>query len=285
MKVIIGKNAGFCYGVKRAVDGAYEELKKENNNIYCLGEIVHNKNVIERLQENGINFIDDISKAKGTTLIRAHGVPKEIYEQAKALNLNLKDYTCPKVLKIHEIANQYAENGFFIILTGSKIHPENIGTISYCGDNYCIIEDESMTENAIDTFNKSGISKLLIISQTTFSLEKFKSITEKIKKMISTNIELVIKNTICAATKIRQLEVEEIAKQVEMMIIVGGKNSSNTKKLYDIALKNCKDSICIENEHEINIEQIKRFNKIGIMAGASTPQESINSVVKLIEKI
>ena len=283
MEIIVGKNAGFCYGVKRAVDGANEELEKQRESIYCLGEIVHNKNVVKKLEEQGMIFIDDISNAHGTTLIRAHGVSNDIYEKAKKHNIELKDYTCPKVLKIHEIAEEYSANGFFIILTGSKSHPENIGTTSFCGKHYFVVEDEKMLDIAIQEFEKSGINKLLLISQTTFSIEKFNNISNIIKEMILPNVELVVKNTICAATKIRQQEVEELSKQVDMMIIVGGKNSSNTKKLYDIALKNCKESICIENESEIDIDQIKRFNKIGIMAGASTPQESINNVIYLIE--
>lgn len=285
MEILVGKNAGFCYGVKRAVDGANEELKQKKENIYCLGEIVHNKNVVQKLQEKGMKFIDDISNAKGTTLIRAHGVEKNIYKKAKELNIELKDYTCPKVLKIHEIAKKHAKDGYFIILTGSKQHPENVGTISFCGSNFFVVEDEEMIASAINEFNKTGIKKLLIISQTTFSIEKFKIITNKIKEIIPKNTELVVKNTICAATKIRQQEVEELAKQVDMMIIVGGKNSSNTKKLYDIARKYCEQSICIENENEIDVSKIQKNSYIGIMAGASTPQESINEVVNLIKKI
>lgn len=285
MEILVGKNAGFCYGVKRAVDGANEELKKEKEPIYCLGEIVHNKNVVENLQKQGMNFIDQISESKGTTLIRAHGVEKNIYQKAKELNIQLKDYTCPKVIKIHEIAEKYAKQGYYIFLTGSKTHPENIGTISFCGNNIFVIEDENMIDEAVCEFNKTSIKKLLIISQTTFSLEKFEYITNKIKQNLPNNIELVIKNTICAATKIRQQEVEELAKQVDMMIIVGGKNSSNTKKLYDIAKKYCKKSICIENENEIDTHKIYPNDSIGIMAGASTPQESINKVIEMLKKI
>ena len=285
MKILVGKNAGFCYGVKRAVDGANEELKKEKEQIYCLGEIVHNKSVVENLQKQGMNFIDQISEAKGTTLIRAHGVEKNIYQKAKELNIQLKDYTCPKVIKIHEIAEKYADQGYYIFLTGSKTHPENIGTISFCGNNIFVIEDENEIDKAVCEFNKTLIKKLLIISQTTFSLEKFEYITNKIKQNLPNNIELVIKNTICAATKIRQQEVEELAKQVDMMIIVGGKNSSNTKKLYDITKKYCKKSICIENENEIDTHKISSNDIIGIMAGASTPQESINKVIGMLKKI
>ena len=289
MEIIIGKNAGFCYGVKRAVEGAEEELLKEKQ-LYCLGEIVHNKDVVSALEKQGIVFIEDINQANATTLIRAHGVTKEVYQQAKNNNIEIKDYTCPKVLNIHNIAEEYSNKGYFIILTGSKTHPENIGTISYCGNNYYVIENVDEINDAIECFTKSGISKLLIISQTTFSMEKFDIIIRNIKdllskKIVNNNIEVIIKNTICSATKVRQLETEELAKKVNKMIIIGGKNSSNTKKLYEIAKINCKNSYCVENEKEINLNDFIINDKIGIMAGASTPQDSINLVVKKLKLI
>lgn len=278
MKIIVGKNAGFCYGVKRAVDGAEEELLNQTQEIYCLGEIVHNKDVVKDLESKGLKFIENIDEANGTTLIRAHGIPKRIYQEANEKNIQLKDYTCPKVLTIHNIAEEYANKGFFIILTGSKIHPENIGTISYCGHNFYVLEDENEINYAIESLEKSGINKLLIISQTTFSVEKFEIIINKIKEQLPENIEITIKNTICSATKVRQIETEQLSKQVDKMIIIGGKNSSNTKKLFEIAKKYCKNAYCIENDLELDISIFNDDEIIGIMAGASTPQKSINSV-------
>jgi len=143
MKIIVGKTAGFCYGVNRAVEGSKKILKEsKEGNIYCLGEIVHNKTVVDELKKEGIKFINKIEEAKGTTIIRAHGVPKEIYKEAENKKIELKDYTCPNVLKIHEIAKKYAEEGYFILLCGNKEHPENIGTISYCGKNFYVINNE-----------------------------------------------------------------------------------------------------------------------------------------------
>ena len=285
MKVIVGKNAGFCYGVKRAVDGAKEELNGSNENIYCLGEIVHNNEVVKSLEEQGLNVIEDIVNAKGKTIIRAHGVSKDIYKRAQDRGIIIKDYTCPKVLKIHEIAEKYSNEGFFIILTGSKKHPENIGTMSFCGNNYFVVEDEGMLDSAIEEFKNSKIKKLLLISQTTFSVEKFNRIQEKVRNMITSDIELVIKNTICAATKIRQEETAELAKEVDAMIIIGGKNSSNTKKLYEVAKKYCKKSISIENEKELDVEYFKDCSVVGIMAGTSTPQESIERVQNILKNV
>ena len=149
MEVIVGKTAGFCYGVKKAINGAIEQV--ENNNLFCLGEIVHNKQVIEKLEKRGIKFIDDINqiKTKNTkVIIRAHGIQKDIYEKAKNQDIEVLDYTCPNVLKIHEIAKEYEQKGFYIILCGKKEHPENIGTISYCGNNYSIVQDEKDVKEA-----------------------------------------------------------------------------------------------------------------------------------------
>ena len=222
MEIIIGKTAGFCYGVKRAVDGAIEESKK-NKKTYCLGELVHNKEVIEDLKNKGIKIIEDINEAKdknAKVILRAHGVEKNIYEKAKINNLELVDYTCSNVLKIHKIAEEYANKGYYIILTGAEKHPEVIG-----------------------------------------------------------------KNTICLATETRQKETEKLSKQVELMIIIGGKNSSNTKKLYEIAKQNCHNSISVENgkeaEETLKNMDLSTIEKVGIMAGASTPKESIDEVIEV----
>lgn len=284
MEVILGKSAGFCYGVKRAVEGAKDELKKaKGKTIYCLGEIVHNKQVIKDLQEKGLVFIEDIKEAKGETIIRAHGIKKEIYKLAKKAKMELKDFTCPNVLRIHKIAEEHAKRGYYIYLIGSKNHPENIGTLSFCGDNVAVIETEEDVPSAIEKLRKSTIKKLLVILQTTYSVERFKKIEKLIKENIPENVKLVIKNTICHATELRQKETEEIAKKVDYMIIIGGANSSNTKKLYEIGKANCKNCVCIETADELDLNTINKYEKVGVMAGASTPQELIEEVVNLIK--
>lgn len=283
MEIIVGKNAGFCYGVKRAVDGAKEELEISPKQIYCLGEIVHNKEVVKDLENRGLEFIENINEAKGTTLIRAHGISKATYKEAEQSKITIKDFTCPKVINIHKIAEEYANNGYFIILTGSKTHPENIGTISYCGQDFYVLENEEEIKYALETFEKSKINKLLIISQTTFSAEKFEKITQIIKEALPEKVEVTIKNTICSATKVRQVETEELSKVVDKMIIIGGKNSSNTKKLYEIAKKYCNIAYSIENAEELDTNLFNKNDKIGVMAGASTPQESIDSVIKKLK--
>ena len=273
MEVIVGKNAGFCYGVKRAVDGAREELGK-GKEIFCLGDIVHNNHVIEDLKKQGMKFIDKIEEAKGKTIIRAHGVDKDVYKKAEDMNIEIKDLTCPSVLKIHKIANEYAENGYYIVLTGKVNHPEVIGIESHCGDNYSIITEKEELDELLNKIKNEP--KVLLISQTTYSAKKFDEIAEVLNKEIKNN--LVINKTICPSTEIRQKETEEIAKQVDLMIIIGGKKSSNTKKLYEISCAFCKNVVYIENAEDFNIDNYKNIEKIGIMAGASTPQEQIEKV-------
>ena len=284
MEVILGKSAGFCYGVKRAVDGAKHELKKaKGNTIYCLGEIVHNKQVIKDLEEKGLVFIENINESKGETIVRAHGIKKEIYRLAKKLKINLKDFTCPNVLKIHKIAEEHAKKGYYIFLCGNKNHPENIGTLSFCGDNVSVIETEEDVADAMNLLKKSKIEKLLVILQTTYSVERFKKIEKLIKEYIPENVKLVIKNTICHATELRQKETEEIAKKVQYMIIIGGANSSNTKKLFEIGKTNCKNCVCIETVNDLDLNTINKYEKIGVMAGASTPQDLIEEVVNILK--
>lgn len=288
MKIILGKNAGFCYGVKKAVEES-EKLAKNNDIIYCLGELVHNKQVIDSLIKKGIIFIqslEEIKKEDGSkVIIRAHGVEKQIYEKSKTDNITLIDNTCPNVLKIHEIVEDYAKKGYYILLTGLKEHPENIGTISYCGKYFCLVQDENDIEEAIKSIKNSRKKDILLISQTTYSISKFESIIKILQNRLKAEYNLIIKNTICVSTQLRQKETDEISKKVDMMIIIGGKNSSNTRKLYEIADKNCKNTICVETKEEIVKDLFTNVNTVGIMAGASTPQKSIDDIIKTIKLV
>ena len=283
MEIIIGKTSGFCFGVKNAVDKATEELTKSKEPVYCLGELVHNKQVTNSLQEKGLIFIDNIDEANGKTIVRAHGIKKDIYEKAKNLKIELKDLTCPKVLKIHDVVEEYSNNGYYIFLVGIPGHPETIGTHSFCGENSSIIEDVSDLEEKVCIFKKTNLKKALLITQTTFSLIKFEEISERLKILLEDD-ELKVINSICPSTEQRQKETEKLSKEVDLMIIVGGRNSSNTKKLYDISSKNCNNVIFAETKDDIDINFIKQFEKIGVMAGASTPRESIDDIVKLIKE-
>ena len=283
MEIIIGKTSGFCHGVKNAVDKATEEVEMSNQTVYCLGELVHNKHVTNSLQEKGLIFIENIEDAKGKTIIRAHGVTKETYAKAQELGIELKDLTCPKVLKIHDIVEQYSKEGYYIFLVGIANHPETIGTYSFCGENASIIESISDLEQSVNKMRELNIKKALLITQTTFNLRKFEEISESLKQMLE-NEELKVINTICKSTELRQKETEELSQKVDLMLIIGGKNSSNTNKLYDISLKYCKNVIFAESLEDININFIKQFEKIGVMAGASTPSQSIENIVNFIKQ-
>ena len=280
MEIIIGKSSGFCAGVKNAITKTEQELKQNKQKIDCLGELVHNGQVIEKLEKEGLNLINNIEEAQNKVIIRAHGIAKEIYEIAKQKQIELIDLTCPKVLKIHEIIDEYSKNGYYTILIGIKEHPEVIGSISFAGKNSSLITEKEEIGQVIEQIDKLKIKKILIVAQTTFNLKKFEEISQEIKEKLNNKYIVEIKNTICPATRIRQEETDEISKKVDYMIIVGGKNSSNTKKLYDRSIKNCKNVECVETIKDLKIEKIKKFNKIGIMAGASTPNESVEEIVK-----
>ena len=283
MEIIVGKTAGFCFGVRNAVTKAVEELEKTGK-AYCLGELVHNKQVTDELVNKGMVFINNIDEARDKVIIRSHGVEKNIYKKAEKNIIKVLDLTCPKVLHIHNIAEEYAEKDYFILLIGKAEHPEMIGTVSFCGDSYYVVEDEEHINEAVKHFDNSGKSNILVIAQTTYSLEKFNTIVEKLKEVVTPDI-LDVKNTICNATKERQEETEKLAKQVDAMIIVGGKHSSNSNKLYELSKKYCDKTYFMETEDELNINDFKEIKKLGIMAGASTPQKSIQKIVEKLQEV
>ena len=236
MEIILGKTAGFCNGITRAVETAKEELKNTEN-IECLGDLLHNEQVLSKLKENGLTIINDIKEAKKRVLIRAHGVKKGVYEYAKQNNIEIVDCTCPKVLKIHNLAEELSNKDYYIIVVGEKTHAEVIGTFSFC-KNGEIIENIEQLQARIDDLNKK--EKLAVLTQTTYNLQKF-------------------------------LEIEKYLKE-------------HTNKLYEISQKNCKKAIKIEEVSELYNEDLDNISKIGVMAGASTPKESIEEVIKYLKE-
>lgn len=273
----VGKYAGFCGGVTNSVTKT-EKYLNEYNNLYCLGELVHNKQVIESLEEKGLKTIETLSEVEdnSTVIIRAHGVANSIYEEAKSRNINLLDLTCPKVLKIHDKVSEYKDNGYFIILVGSKVHPEVIGTISFCGDKSIVIEGLDDLDEVNNIIKTNNYKDVVIFAQTTIKESLFDEIVDNLKEKIP---NLVIENTICNATHLRQQECLEMAKSSDCMIIIGGKNSSNTKKLYEVAISVCPNTYLVETYKELDFNELKKYENIGIMAGASTPKTSIDEVV------
>ena len=283
MEIILGKNSGFCGGVANAVKKT-EQILESNNKVYCLGELVHNKQILEKLEKKGLVTIENIKEAeKGSiVIIRAHGEQPITYEIAKQRNINLIDLTCQKVEKIHKIAENNKDK--FIFLIAVKGHPETIGTFGFCGENSSIIQTEEDINLSIEKLKKSELKKVLIIAQTTFSVEKFELLVQKIKETIPDGTEIEINKTICDATKIRQEETEEISKKVDGTIIIGGKNSSNTQKLYEISIQNCKKVFFIQTKEDLNLADLNGINKLGIMAGVSTQPYIIEEVIEYIKK-
>ena len=276
MEIVKGKYSGFCAGVNYTYINALKEL--ENGPLYCLGDIIHNKEVIKDLENKGMSTVSNISEVpNGSKVIfRAHGEPYSSYVYAKNHNIKVIDLTCPKVKMIHNKVNEYKKE-YFIIIIGKKTHPEIIGTIGFCDNNYYVIENLDDLDKVHSEFIKSKMNKVVVISQTTFSSALFDSLVLKIKDIFNNN-EVLIDKSICNATEKRQKECEDISKKVSLMLVIGSKHSSNTKELYNIAKKNCTDVFLIENVLDLNNIDIKS-NKIGVVAGASTPNYLIDCII------
>ena len=283
MNIVVGKLAGFCGGVINSVSKT-DKLLEDGIKTYCLGELVHNKQVVDKLKDKGLVFIDTLEEVEdgSRVIIRAHGVTNETYELAKKKKLDIIDLTCPNVLRIHEKAIKLVEDDYFVVLIAQKDHPEAIGTISFCGKDSVILEDKNGISEVVRLFENSSKTKLAVISQTTYSMLKFDELVEELKNQLN-GYELNIDNTICSATELRQKETSKLATEVDAMIIIGGKNSSNTKKLYDIASSKCKNTYIIETIDDLK-EDMSVFDIVGVMAGASTPKESIDEVVDYLKK-
>ena len=277
MIVVKGKNGGFCFGVKRAVDVALS-LKGERN--FILGEIIHNEFVNEQLKKSGltvINSIDDDRLQKGDTLlIRTHGEPFLTYEKAREKGLNVVDCTCPFVSDIQKIVEKHYRDGYTIVIIGKAGHPEIIGINGWC-ENKAII-----TESA-DDLNKIQSDKVCIVVQTTYSKEKFKKIINNFTYSKAKTVDIF--TTICYTTTRRQQEADIISRDCEAVIVIGGANSNNTDKLFEICKNNCANVFRIVDPVAFNYEKIKSFNKVGIVMGASTPIEQFQEVVSNMEKI
>ncbi len=283
MEFIIGKYSGFCKGVNYTYNKAKKEL--ESGPLYCLGKLIHNEHVIKELEEKGMKTINSLTEIKDgeKVIFRAHGESKEQYEYAKKHNLKVIDLTCEKVKLIHDKVEK-AKNDNFIILFGKKTHPEIIGTKGFAGNNYCIIEDEKDLEELKIKLKDYKNKKLFIISQTTFSNSKFDYLTNIIKDIYK-DYEISVEKSICKATENRQKECEEISKKTDYMIIIGSKNSSNTKELYNIACNNCKKVYFVEEIKDLDNIIFKKESSIGIVAGASAPLNLINSIIENLKGI
>ncbi len=285
MEVKLAECAGFCFGVKRAIDTVYEQLAKQaetGKQIYTYGPIVHNEEVVRELEQKGVQVIEGESgldasasalagKTQRTVIIRAHGVPRAVQEKMEQSGLECIDATCPFVKRIHRIVEKAGKDGYEVVIAGNPGHPEVEGIRGWCTGPVTVIETEEEARN----FTAENGEKVCLVSQTTFNYNKFQSIVEIFQKK-GYNGNVV--NTICNATEERQRAARDLAAEADVMIVIGGKNSSNSRKLYEICSRECEHTYFIQTLDDLHLELPKAVRLVGITAGASTPNNLIEEV-------
>ena len=275
MEVTVARTAGFCFGVKRAVEKVYQQIEQGKKPIYTYGPIIHNEEVVRDLESKGVRVLETKEELEsldgGVVVIRSHGVGKEIYDILETRGVELVDATCPFVKKIHNIVREQSQAGRRVIIVGNAQHPEVEGIKGWGNDDTLVVGSVQEFEN----LPLSSGEKLCIVAQTTFNYTKFQDLVEKISK---TRYDILVLNTICNATQERQVEARQIASQVDVMIVIGGRNSSNTQKLYEICRRECKDTYYIQTLDDLKPEKAGTVRSVGITAGASTPKYIIEEV-------
>ena len=274
MKVTLAKSAGFCFGVKRAVEMVYKEAET-GKKVYTLGPIIHNEQVVQDLEQKGVRVIDtpeELSEAEdATVIIRSHGISADVYHQLEDKKVRIVDATCPFVSKIHRIVEKKYQEGSCIVIVGNANHPEVEGINGWCNGAATVIGSVSEAEN----YSQEPARKLCVVAQTTFNYKKFKDIVDSFSKK---SYDIDVMNTICNATEERQTEAAAIAGDSDAMIVIGGKHSSNTQKLYEICKNVCPDTHFIQTLDDLDLKQFQSFRSVGITAGASTPNTIIKEV-------
>ena len=276
MEVIRAKTAGFCFGVKRAVDMVYQQVEEnKKTKIYTYGPIIHNEEVINDMKQKGVEIIRNEEELNeihsGIVIIRSHGVPRNVQCMLENKGLTCVDATCPFVKKIHRIVEEESKSGKHIIIIGDANHSEVQGIKGWSETDVTVIKTEEEAEAFVAPTNM----EICVVSQTTFNYNKFKYLVEILSKK---NYNISVLNTICSATKERQTEAESIAKEVDMMIVIGDKHSSNTQKLYEICSNACGNTCYIQTLKDLDMNLLKSVQTVGITAGASTPNNIIEEV-------
>ena len=278
MKVELAKSAGFCFGVEKAVNTVYEEAKKGNDIVYTLGPIIHNEEVVKDMKKRGVEAVkieDLVSLPKGTVIIRSHGVSREIFNFVKRSGHRVVDATCPFVKKIHAIVSVQSGKGKTVVIIGNPEHPEVMGIRGWGDENTYAVEN-------IEQFINLGLKKdkeIIIVAQTTFNHKKFQEIIDKISIL---GYDVRCFNTICNATQERQAEAKKIASNVDAMIVIGDKKSSNTGKLVEICQEECKNTVFIQTLEDLDYDALLSVDSVGITAGASTPKHIIEEVQNIV---
>ncbi len=281
MQVVVAKTAGFCFGVKRAVDMVYEQLET-GKAVHTYGPIVHNEEVVKDLEEKGVKVIknheellamdrENLHPEEGTVIIRAHGVSEAVYNLMEEKHLERIDATCPFVKKIHWIVQQRSREGYHIIIAGNEAHPEVEGIKGWAQTPVTVVETQEQAQN----FSANEGEKLCIVAQTTFNYKKFQDLVEIFQKK---GYDIVVANTICNATKERQEEALELAAKADVMIVIGGTYSSNTRKLYELCKSRCESTYYIQTLADLKLDLPNSVELVGITAGASTPNKIIEEV-------
>ena len=279
MKVELAKTAGFCFGVKRAVDTVYEQIAlHKGKKIYTYGPIIHNEEVIKDLKRHGVEVVDSEEElealTEGVVIIRSHGVPKRICDMLERKEVDCVDATCPFVKKIHRIVAEESAKGSHIVIIGNSEHPEVEGIRGWSESPVTVIQTP---EDAKSFFLPDKGKKVCIVSQTTFNYNKFQELVEIIKEK---GYDIIVLNTICNATEERQTEAKALAGKSDAMIVIGGRNSSNTQKLFEICKKECKNTYYIQTVKDLEPSGFESVDNVGITAGASTPNNIIEEVQK-----
>ena len=283
-KVTLAKTAGFCFGVKRAVDMVYTEAEK-GKKVVTLGPIIHNEEVVADLEKKGVAVMDEIQLRDEkndltgvTVVIRSHGVSEDVYKLLEQRKCEIVDSTCPFVKKIHDTVRRYASEDYDIVIIGSREHPEVQGILGWCLSRGTVLE----TEEEIASFEpENPEKKVCVVAQTTFNYKKFKDLVEIISKK---GYDIIAVNTICNATAERQKEAMELASESDAMIVIGGKNSSNSRKLFEISKNQCENTYFIQTLEDLDTECIRSSESLGITAGASTPKNIIQEVLEACQK-
>ena len=283
MEVIVAEHAGFCFGVTKAVETVYEQIGSgKNGPIFTYGPIIHNETVVADLEKKGVRVIENAEELEniaresgkdsvGTIVIRSHGVTRQVQEAIEKTGFNVIDATCPFVKRIHKVVDSESASGKHIIVVGSARHPEVEGIVSYSNGPVYVIESPEEARK----FNENRELEYTLVAQTTFNRKKFQE-TIEIFENNGYNINVV--STICNATDERQTEAENIAKMADVMIVIGGASSSNSRKLYEICAKECNNTYFIQTLDDLHLELPHEVKIVGITAGASTPKNIIEEV-------
>lgn len=275
--VVVAESAGFCFGVKRAVEIVENQIKETAGKpIYTYGPIIHNEIVVSEFEANGVKVLEEDvpldTVEPGIVIIRSHGVARKVIQELQEKGFEIVDATCPFVLKIHKLVQEFDEKGYRIVIVGNESHPEVCGIIGWIpsGEYVCISSAEEF-----EALNLPKDKIIGIVSQTTFNYDKFQEIVEIISQK---GYDICAKNTICSATEERQKEAVRISQNSEAMIVIGGKSSSNSRKLFEICQENCKNTYFIQTKDDLDLSVLQSIDDVGITAGASTPKKIIEEV-------